>query len=178
MIDRNQTVTIVGSGLAGPLLGISLVQRGFRVRIFERRPDMRKVRMSAGRSINLALSTRGIYALEQAGIWNGLQKIVIPMKGRMIHPINGALAFQPYGKDDREFINSVSRAELNIALMDAAEAVGVEIHFQNRCIGYDSHARQLQLRVEEAGQTSLEPAELVIATDGSGSAIRSEMLKM
>ena len=178
MIDRNQMVTVVGSGLAGPLLGISLVQRGFRVRIFERRPDMRKVRMSAGRSINLALSTRGIYALNQAGLWNGLQKIVIPMKGRMIHPVHGELAFQPYGKDDREFINSVSRAELNIALMNAAEAAGVQIDFQKRCLAYDSHSRQLELRDEETGQVSLELAELVIATDGSGSAIRSEMLKM
>src|SRR4051812_42633275 len=108
MIDRTQTVTIVGSGLAGPLLGISLVQRGFRVRIYERRSDMRRVRQSAGRSINLALSTRGIHALNEAGLWERLQNIVIPMKGRMIHPAAGELAFQRYGKDDHEVINSVS----------------------------------------------------------------------
>src|SRR3954462_6733783 len=108
MNHQKEMVTIVGSGLAGPLLGISLVQRGYGVRIFERRPDMRKVQISAGRSINLALSTRGIHALSEAGVWNELRKIVIPMKGRMIHPVQGDLAFQRYGKDDSEVINSVS----------------------------------------------------------------------
>jgi kynurenine 3-monooxygenase len=178
MIDKNQTVTVVGSGLAGPLLGVSLMQRGFKVRIFERRPDMRKIRQSAGRSINLALSTRGIHALSEAGIWNDLQKIVIPMRGRMIHPVAGELAFQPYGKDDREVINSVSRAELNIALIDAAEGAGVEILFQKRCVGYDAVSRELEIHDERKGETSRIATDVVIATDGSGSAVRGEMLKM
>jgi kynurenine 3-monooxygenase len=178
MDDRKRTVTLVGSGLAGPLLGISLVKRGFNVRIFERRPDMRKVRMSAGRSINLALSTRGIHALTEAGVWGELQKIIIPMKGRMIHPVHGELAFQRYGKDDSEVINSVSRAELNMALMSAAEAADVEIEFQQRCVGYNAETGMLQLHSEVSGETAAVAAEVVIATDGSGSAIRGEMLKM
>lgn len=178
MNSRKQEVTIVGSGLAGPLLGTSLVQRGYGVRIYERRPDMRKVRMSAGRSINLALSTRGIYALKEAGVWGELQKIIIPMKGRMIHPVQGELAFQRYGKDDTEVINSVSRAELNMALMNAAEAAGVLIDFQKRCTGYDAQKGILEFRNEASGETSELKADRVIATDGSGSAIRGEMLKM
>jgi kynurenine 3-monooxygenase len=178
MNDRKETVTIVGSGLAGPLLAISLVRRGYRVRIFERRADMRKVRMSAGRSINLALSTRGIYALDAAGVWDELQKIIIPMKGRMIHPVHGELTLQRYGKDDSEVINSVSRAELNIALMNAAEAAGIEIAFNRRCVGYNAASGMLQFLDEETGDVEAIHAEVVIATDGSGSAIRGEMLKL
>src|ERR1700730_2056490 len=122
------TVTLIGAGLNGPLLATSLVERGFRVEICERRPDMRRVRMSAGRSINLALSTRGIHALSEAGLWNEMRKIVIPMKGRMMHSVTSELTFQPYGTDDVEVINSISRAELNIALMNAAEQQGAKIH--------------------------------------------------
>src|SRR5690349_15194031 len=98
-------ITLIGAGLAGPLLAISLKKRGYQVRIFERRPDMRRVQISAGRSINLALSTRGIHALKEAGLWQEMQKIIIPMKGRMMHSTAGELTFQPYGKDDTEVIN-------------------------------------------------------------------------
>ena len=80
--------------------------------------------MSAGRSINLAISTRGIYALQQAGLWESMRRIIIPMKGRMMHSIAGELTFQPYGKNEAEIIHSISRAELNIALMNAAEEQG------------------------------------------------------
>ncbi len=104
--------------------------------------------ISAGRSINLALSTRGIHALTQAGLWSEMQKIIIPMKGRMMHSPNSDLTFQPYGKDETEVINSISRAELNIALMSAAEAQGVKIHFQQRCTGIDLKTGGLKLRDE------------------------------
>ncbi|HEX8815301.1 MAG TPA: NAD(P)/FAD-dependent oxidoreductase [Terriglobales bacterium] len=171
------TITIIGSGLTGPLLAISLVERGFDVQIFERRPDMRRVAISAGRSINLALSTRGIHALRQAGIWSSIEKIIIPMKGRMMHAISGDLTFQPYGKDESEVINSVSRATLNIALMNAAEQHGVKIHFNQRCTGFDLKSGAARLRDEETGQTSAFDSELVLGTDGSASAIRSEFLK-
>jgi len=172
-------ITIVGAGLAGPLLAISLVQRGFSVTLYERRPDMRRVRISAGRSINLALSTRGIYALQQARVWEGLQNIVIPMRGRMMHSVTGELTFQPYGKDDSEYINSVSRGELNIALLNAAEACGVTIHFHHRCIGYhrEEGGVRLQMRDAEAGLDSTQEAECVIGADGSGSAIREAMVR-
>ncbi|HET9697898.1 MAG TPA: NAD(P)/FAD-dependent oxidoreductase [Terriglobales bacterium] len=177
MTQSHPEITLIGAGLAGPLLAISLQKRGYPVRIYERRPDMRRVQISAGRSINLALSTRGIHALKEAGLWSEMQKIIIPMKGRMMHSVTGDLTFQPYGKDETEVINSISRAELNIALLDAAEAHGVEIHFQQKCTGYDARSGSLSLRDEATGEEREVECEIVIGTDGSASAIRTEMLK-
>ncbi len=173
-----ETITLIGAGLNGPLLALGLVKRGFKVQIFERRPDMRRVRMSAGRSINLAISTRGIHALKEVGLWSEMQKIIIPMKGRMMHALNSALTFQPYGKDESEVINSISRAELNMALMNAAEAEGVKIWFQQRCTGMSLRSRTLHLRDEENGQDREVECGVVIGCDGSASAIRGEMLKL
>ena len=178
MTSKSQTITLIGAGLNGPLLAIGLVRRGFKVEIYERRPDMRRVRMSAGRSINLAISTRGIYALEQAGLWSDMRKIIIPMKGRMMHSITSELTFQPYGKNETEVINSISRAELNIALMNAAEAQGVKIHFQQRCAGMDLRTGTLHFRDEATGEDRELGTSVVIGCDGSASAIRSEMLKL
>jgi kynurenine 3-monooxygenase len=177
MNQKSQTITLIGAGLNGPLLGLELVKRGFDVEIYERRPDMRRVNMSAGRSINLALSTRGIHALKEAGLWSEMQKIIIPMKGRMMHSVDSKLTFQRYGKDDSEVINSISRAELNIALMNAAESRGVKIHFQRRCTGIDLKSRTLQVLDEETGERRTIESSVVIGCDGSASAIRGEMLK-
>jgi len=168
-------ITLVGSGLTGPLLGIELKKRGHAVTLYERRPDMRRVKISAGRSINLALSTRGIHALRAAGIWGEMQKIIIPMRGRMMHSVAGELSFMPYGKDATEVINSISRAELNIALMNAAEARGVTIEFNRRCVGYDARTGELRLRDEESGNERGVESEIVIGTDGAASAIRLAM---
>ena len=178
MTRNPETITLIGAGLTGPLLALGLVKRGFNVEIYERRPDMRHVRVSAGRSINLALSTRGIYALSQAGLWSEMRQIIIPMKGRMMHSVTSELTFQPYGKDETEVINSISRAELNIALMNAAEAHGVSMYFQQRCTGMDLKTGMLQLRYEQSGEERSLPATVVIGCDGSASAIRSEMLKL
>jgi kynurenine 3-monooxygenase len=171
-------ITLIGAGLNGPLLAILLMQRGFAVEIYERRPDMRRVRMSAGRSINLAISTRGIHALQQAGLWERMRNIIIPMKGRMMHSIAGVLTFQPYGKNEKEVINSISRAELNIALINAAEDHGATIHFNQRCTGYDLNTGAIRLRNEETGEETTRAAGIVIGCDGSASAIRAEMLKL
>ncbi len=91
MKSERDNITLIGSGLTGPLLAISLAQRGFPVQLYERRPDMRRVRISAGRSINLALSTRGIHALREAGLWGEIANILIPMRGRMMHSVAGEL---------------------------------------------------------------------------------------
>jgi kynurenine 3-monooxygenase len=178
MENRSHSVTLVGAGLTGPLLAISLAQRGFPVQIFERRPDMRLTRAGAGRSINLAVSTRGIHALREAGLWDRMSRIIIPMKGRMMHSLGGELTFQPYGKNDSEVINSISRADLNVALMNAAEAQGVTIHFQQRCTGMDWAAGAARFRNEETGREISVDSEVVIGTDGSASAIRQDLHKL
>jgi len=178
MTCKSETITLIGAGLNGPLLAIGLVKRGFLVEIYERRPNMRRVSISAGRSINLALSTRGIHALSQAGFWNEMRKITLPMKGRMMHSTSSELTFQPYGKNETEVINSISRAELNIALMNAAEALGVKIHFQQRCKGVDLKTGALHLHDEQTDEDRTLASSVVIGCDGSASAIRSEMLKL
>jgi kynurenine 3-monooxygenase len=176
MAQENKRITLIGAGLNGPLLAIGLVKRGFAVEIYERRPDMRRVRMSAGRSINLALSTRGIHALEQAGLWSDMQRIIIPMKGRMMHSATSALTFQPYGKNESEVINSISRAELGIALMNAAEAERVKVRFHQRCTGMDFKTGTIRLHDEESGVAHSVDSDVVIGCDGSASAIRSGMV--
>jgi kynurenine 3-monooxygenase len=178
MTAKPETVSLIGAGLNGPLLALGLVRRGFRVEIYERRPDMRRKRISAGRSINLALSTRGIHALTEAGLWNKMRKIVVPMKGRMMHSAASELTFQPYGKDEAEVINSISRAELNIALISAAEAQGAKIFFQQRCTGIDLKTGGLKLRDTRSGEDQTLKSSVVIGCDGSASALRAEMLKL
>jgi len=132
MMDKK--VTIVGAGLVGSLLSIYLAKRGYKINIYERRPDMRTVTMSAGKSINLALSDRGWRGLAGVGISDEIKKIAIPMYGRFIHHKDSSTAFQPYGKD-QQAIYSVSRAEINMRLMDLAEQQeNVKIHFNQRCI--------------------------------------------
>jgi len=178
MTPAPRTVTLIGAGLNGPLLAIGLLRRGFQVEVYDRRRDIRHVSVSGGRSINLALSTRGIHALSQAGLWNGMQNIIIPMKGRMMHAVNSELTFQPYGRDATEVIYSISRAQLNIALLNAAEAQGAKIVFERRCTGMDLNTGTLQLRDESTGIASDIETEVVIGCDGSASAIRNEMLKV
>jgi kynurenine 3-monooxygenase len=178
MNQKNETITVIGAGLNGPLLAILLVKRGFRVEIYERRPDMRRGRISAGRSINLALSARGIHALIEAGLWEAMSDLIIPMRGRMMHAEAGDLTFQPYGKDEAEVINSISRAALNIALMNAAEAQGVTIHFQRQCTGFDARSSTLSIRDERTGEEKMVQPGVVIGCDGSASPIRTEMLKL
>ena len=177
-IPKQQHVILIGAGLAGSLLAIYLAKRGFSVDIYERRPDLRKHTMSAGRSINLALSARGIHALKEVGLYDDIMRIAIPMRGRMIHSVKGDRVFQPYGKDDSEFINSVSRAQLNSRMMDLAEMhPGVAIHFQQRCTGMDFESGLVRVVDEPSGNSYTVRGDTVIGTDGSASAIRSDMMK-
>ncbi len=178
MNATSEKVTLIGAGLNGPLLAILLMRRGFSVEIYERRPDMRRVRTSAGRSINLALSTRGIHALRQAGLWEKMRGITIPMKGRMMHSIAEELTFQPYGKNEAEVIHSISRAELNIELMNAAEEEGATIHFHRRCQGFDLKTGEIRVRNEDTREETNQKTEVLIGCDGAASALRAEMLKL
>jgi len=171
-------VTVIGAGLAGSLLSIYLAKRGFVVDLYERRPDMRKVQISAGRSINLALSTRGIHALKDVGLSDRIMNIAIPMKGRMMHGVPGDLTFQRYGKDDSEVIYATSRGQLNTELISAAERYEcVRLHFHQRCTGMNLDTGEVNLVDENTGATSAVRSAVVIATDGSTSAIRLEMQK-
>src|ERR1043165_4968386 len=131
-----RSVTILGAGLVGSLLAILMRRRGYPVAVYERRPDMRKAAIGAGRAINLAMSTRGWQALELAGLKEAMESLAIPMKGRFLHQPDGSTAFQPYGKNG-EAIYSVSRGELNKRLMSLAEENGAEIHFGQRCSRVD-----------------------------------------
>ena len=129
-------VTIIGAGLVGSLLSIYLAKRGYNVCIYERRGDMRKEKVEAGRSINLALSDRGIKALKEVGVADDVLQIAIPMHGRHIHNPDGSHAFQPYGKEG-QYINSVSRRDLNCKLMDLAEKHGTKIFFNHKLENID-----------------------------------------
>lgn len=172
-------ITIVGAGLAGSLLSVYLAKKGFEVNVYERRPDMRNEKITAGKSINLALSTRGIHALKEVGLYDEIKKIAIPMYGRMIHSVNSELTFQRYGKDDSEYINAVSRAELNKALMNLAEKNSkVKLHFNQRCDGIDFKNAEVNFHNDLTNGISKIKSDIVIATDGATSAVRMEMLKI
>lgn len=172
-------IILVGAGLAGSLLSVYLAKKGFQVEIYERRPDMRKTKIGAGRSINLALSARGIHALNEVGLYDDIMKISIPMRGRMIHALSGGLQFQPYGKNDSDVIHAVSRGELNMRLMDLAEQNGnIKIHFSERCTGMNFSSGEVHLINEETKKSHAENGQTVIGTDGSASAIRMDMLKV
>src|ERR1700733_13185651 len=119
----SKKVVIVGGGLVGSLLSIYLIRRKYSVNVFERRADMRKEKISAGRSINLALSDRGLLALERLGLSESIREISIPMHGRFIHQMDSSTVFQPYGRQG-QYINSVSRAGLNKKLIELAEKEG------------------------------------------------------
>ena len=164
-------IVIIGAGLVGSLLSIYLSKRGYKVKVFERRGDMRKEKLIAGRSINLALSDRGIKALEEVGIMEEIRKIAIPMHGRYLHNADGSTAYQPYGNEG-QFINSVSRGALNKKLMDLAEAHGVETFFNQRCDKADWKKNELTFEDAVNFQLSTFSFQLVFGADGAFSAAR------
>jgi len=175
---RPSPVTVTGAGLAGSLLGIFLARRGFAATLYERRPDMRRERVSAGRSINLALADRGIHALRQAGVIEAVQPLMIPMRGRMIHDPEGNTTLLPYGQNEREVIYSVSRAELNKLLMSEFEQrADSSIHFRHNCRGLDTTRRILKLLDEASSRAYEVRASPVIATDGASSAVRADLVR-
>ncbi|MEU9843740.1 NAD(P)/FAD-dependent oxidoreductase [Actinomadura sp. NPDC048032] len=169
--EGGERVAIVGAGLAGCLLAVLLGRRGLAVTVYERRPDPRVAGAERGRSINLAVSARGLAALEQVGLRDRSLKQALPMHGRMVHPLSGARNFQPYSADGERAINSISRAELNRSLLDTAESTpGVTLRFSQRVTGVDVEAGALLL--EDA---SPEPADVVLAGDGAYSAVRRSL---
>ncbi|MCU0437961.1 MAG: FAD-dependent monooxygenase [Raineya sp.] len=165
-------VCIIGGGLAGSLLSIYMARRGYDVEVFEKRSDSRLKGYEGGRSINLALSHRGIRALKELGIAEQILPLAIPMHGRMIHDLQGNQAFFPYGKDNSEYINSISRGGLNEALISIAEEYKhVRFHFETSCQDIDFETNTIYFNNQLQTQ-----ADLIIATDGAGSVVRHKMI--
>ena len=165
---------LIGSGLAGGLLAAFLGRRGYEVDLYERRADPRAGNFVGGRSINLALSTRGIYALEQVGIADQVLQHAIPMRGRMIHDKSGALHFAPYDRDPTKYINSIGRAALNTVVIDAAQRhANVRVHFNHRCTDVDLTNAVCYLETPNGPLSSRSDA--VVGVDGAFSAVRQSM---
>lgn len=167
-------IAIAGAGLVGSLLSVFLARRGYNVSVFERRADMRKGNADAGRSINLALSARGIKALDHVGVAEAVRSVAIPMKGRMTHDLKGNLNFLPYGKEG-EFIHSISRSGLNMVLMDEAAKQNVKLFFNSRCLDVDFEKTSLTIQDTLTGNTEIRNFDLIIGADGAFSAVRSAM---
>ena len=169
-------VTIAGAGLVGSLEAIYLAKRGFQVEVYERRPDMRKVELSAGRSINLALSARGWNALKAVDVDQDVEKMAIPMYKRVMHAVDGSLTDQQYGQDG-EAIYSVSRGGLNQLLMNlAGEQENVNMHFNYKCVDVDLKSASAIFEHNDGNQKNVD-AEMIIGADGAYSVIRSKMIK-
>lgn len=165
---------LIGSGLAGGLLAAYLGRRGYEVDLYERRADPREGNIVGGRSINLAISTRGIHALEQIGIADDALRHAIPMRGRMIHDRSGVLHFAPYDVDPKKCINSIGRASLNTTVIEAAlRYPNVRVHFNHKCTDVDLDAVKAQLETEN-GELTVR-GDAVIGVDGAFSAVRKSM---
>ncbi|PCI42371.1 MAG: kynurenine 3-monooxygenase [Moraxellaceae bacterium] len=171
---KRETITLIGAGLVGSLLAIYLGRKGFPVEVYEKRPDMRKESISAGRSINLALANRGIAALKQVGVFEAVKKIIIAMEGREIHDLKGVTNFQPYGRREEEVIYSISRAALNCLLMDRAEATGnVTLFFNQSFESIDLNQNTITCQNTLNHSYDQYSFNRVIGTDGSNSKIKT-----
>ena len=165
---------LIGSGLAGGLLAAYLGRRGYEVDLYERRADPREGNIVGGRSINLAISTRGIHGLEQIGIAEEALQHAIPMRGRMIHDRSGALHFSPYDVDPKKCINSIGRAALNTTVIEAAQRYpNVRVHFNHKCTGVDLESASARLETVEGAVTA--QGDAVIGVDGAFSSVRKSM---
>jgi kynurenine 3-monooxygenase len=168
-------VGIAGAGLAGPLLAVYLSRRGHDVTLYERRPDPR-LAGAAGRSINLALSARGIDALERVGLAEDVMGHGLAMRGRMVHDHSGQLAYQTYSADGSKAINSISRHGLNAMLLDAAaKEPGVVLHFEERALAVVAESGELTLEGPTGRHTVTH--EVVVGADGAYSALREALVR-
>jgi kynurenine 3-monooxygenase len=173
-----EPVIVLGNGLSGSLMAVYLAKRGFNVHVYERRPDMRRTDISAGKSINLAISVRGLHALREVGIEDRILEVCIPMRGRMMHDRQGNLTYQSYSKDGVTAINSVSRGDLNKELMTLAEShPNVKFHFNQRCTGMNLETGEVTLRDEDTGREYTAKGQTIIAADGAFSGARPALYR-
>lgn len=171
---KSKKISIVGAGLIGSLLAIYLKKHGHEVTVFEGRQDLRKKDISAGKSINLALSDRGWKPLKEVGLEQELLNMIIPMKGRLMHNTQGDLTFQPYGKEGQA-INSISRGGLNALLMNKAEKLGVVFKFEHKCA--DVNFEHTSITLTHGDKQFNVESELIFGTDGAYSTVRTAMQK-
>lgn len=171
-------ILIIGAGLCGSLLALRMAQRGFEVTLVEKRPDLRKVTQDAGRSINLALSDRGLRALRLAGVEEEAKKLCIPMHGRMIHNTTGEPFLSKYSGRKDEYINSISRPGLNMMLLNQAEKLpNVQLIFDHPCDSVDLENGTATFTNTLVGDQVTLSAEVIFGTDGAGSAVRKSMFE-
>lgn len=173
MAGKKKHIAIIGAGLVGSLLSVFLSRRGYQVSVFDRRPDPRQHASEEGRSINLALSTRGLRALEEIGLAAEVTKMSIPMHGRMMHDVSGNLSFLPYGQEG-QYINSISRANLNATLIRKAGENDVHFYFGYRCSHVNTNETSVTFTLAD-NSTVTEVFDLVAGADGAFSAVRSAM---
>jgi len=172
----SQKITLVGGGLAGSLMSIYLAKKGYDVHLYERRSDMRLGKYQGGRSINLALSTRGINALSKVGLANDILNISIPMKGRMMHSVAGDLAYQAYGRED-QMIYSISRGQLNIKLLQLADRYpNIHMYFDHKCTHVNLETNETDF-INASGEIVKDKADVILSTDGAFSAVRDAMIR-
>lgn len=172
-MEKKDKVLIIGAGLCGSLLALRLAQRGYKVTVFESRPDLRKVDISAGRSINLSLSDRGFKALRLAGIEEKAREICIPMFGRLMHDKEGNTFASNYSGRDGEFINSISRGDLNgILLTEAERHENVSISFNKKCTSIDIENTIAHFSDYETEEKFSIDADVIFGADGAGSILR------
>jgi kynurenine 3-monooxygenase len=186
------TVVQVGAGLGGALAALFLGRAGCEVRAFEMRPDPRRKGYAGGRSINLALSARGLHALRQAGLEDEVLKMSVPMRGRMIHDEQGRTAFQRYGTESAHANHSVSRGDLNVILLDAAaKEPSVRFEFDRKCVDVDPDAPSATFEPARAtasgagggagggaGATQTVRGDVVLGTDGAFSVVRRRLMRV
>ena len=172
-MNKQQNILIIGAGLCGSLLALRLGQRGYNVSVYERRPDLRKLNLDSGRSINLAFSDRGNKAMKLVGIEDKVKALCIPMNGRMLHDMEGHTILAPYSGREHEYINSISREQLNALLLDEAEKhKNVSIYFNKRCKSVDFEKTTALFKDEDSNTEFVEDADVIFATDGASSAMR------
>jgi kynurenine 3-monooxygenase len=172
-MDKKNKTVIVGAGLCGSLLALRLAQRGYKVEVYESRPDLRTTDISAGRSINLALSDRGLKALRLCGMEEKAREICIPMSGRLMHDAKGDTFSSNYSGRENEFINSISRGNLNAILLDAAEEhENVNIHFNIKCENIDIENTIAHFKDYNTKESFSVHADVIFGADGAGSSLR------
>jgi len=176
---QSPKIVIIGGGPAGSLLANYLGKGGYEVDVYEMRDDLRSAEIGRGRSINLALSYRGLCAMAPVGLTEEVMRLAVPMRGRMIHSLQGDIAFQSYGVDDSQAINSVSRSGLNAALLNAAEQYpSVRLHFNSKCNDIRLDNGEVTIIDTKSGEASQVRGDVVASADGAFSTVRRAMQKL